>query len=160
VLQEATDWIMAQGDFAGNKILTEEDKGAILAGVVTLLAKKSLAVARWYPYKLPNAAAVKVQMSSEYREGDLYLNGIVASDRVTIIEDTISSGGTIIALVNAVRQAGAEVIEVLAVIEKIGYGGAERVKTATGITVKTGVGISVDDNGRISVVTETASQEV
>jgi len=39
VLKEATDWLFSQGEFAGNKILTEEDKGAILAGVVTLLAR-------------------------------------------------------------------------------------------------------------------------
>ena len=160
VLKEATDWLLSQGKFAGNKILTEEDKGAILAGVVTLLANKPLAVARWYPYKLPDAAAIKVSMTSEYREGDLYLNGVTPGDRVTIIEDTISSGGTIIALVDAVRQAGAEVVEVLAVIEKVGYGGVVRVREATGLTVKTGLGIKVDNAGRISVVTDNSLQEV
>jgi len=160
VLKEATDWLFSQGEFAGNKILTEEDKGAILAGVVTLLVNKPLAVARWYPYKLPDTTTIKVSMSSEYREGDLYLNGITVGDRVTIIEDTISSGGTIIALVNAVREAGAEVVEVLAVVEKIGYGGVDRVKAETGIVVKTGIGIKVDDAGCISVVTDHPLQEV
>jgi adenine phosphoribosyltransferase len=160
VLKEATDWLFSQGEFAGNKILTEEDKGAILAGVVTLLVNKPLAVARWYPYKLPDTTTIKVSMSSEYREGDLYLNGITVGDRVTIIEDTISSGGTIIALVNAVREAGAEVVEVLAVVEKIGYGGVDRVKAETGIVVKTGIGIKVDDAGCISVVTDHSLQEV
>jgi adenine phosphoribosyltransferase len=123
VLNEAVDWLLTEGEFRGNKLLTEEDKGAILAGVVALRASKPLAVARWYPYQLPEARTIKVMMQSEYREGDLYLNGVCPGDRVIIVEDTISTGGTIIALVNAVRQAGADVVEVLAVVEKLGYGG-------------------------------------
>jgi len=160
VLKEATDWLLAEGDFSGNKVVTEEDKGAILAGVVALQANKPIAVARWYPYKLPDSAGVRVPMQSEYREGDLYLNGIAPGDRVTIIEDTIASGGTIVALIDAVRQIGAEVVEVLAVIEKIGYGGVDRVMTQTGILVKTGMGIKIDDTGRVNVVTYPALQEV
>jgi adenine phosphoribosyltransferase len=160
VLQEAVDWLVSEGSFSGNRIVTEEDKGAILAGVVSLRTKKSLAVARWYPYKLPDSAAVKVQMQSEYREGDLYLNGVLPGDRVTIIEDTISSGGTIIALVDAVQKCGADVTEILAVVEKIGFGGVDRVMAQTGIRVKTGIGITVDETGVVHVITQPALEEV
>lgn len=160
VLKEATDWLLSVGEFRGNKIVTEEDKGAILVGVVALLAQKPLAVARWYPYKLPDNAAVKVSMSSEYREGDLYLNGVNPGDKVTIIEDTISSGGTIIALIEAVRKAGAEVVEVLAVVEKLDFDGVQRVRAQTGIEVKTGIGIKVDEKGRVHVVTHHLLEEV
>lgn len=160
VLKEATAWLLSEGEFAGNKVVTEEDKGAILAGVVTLLTNKPLAVARWYPYKLPDASTIKVDMTSEYREGDLYLNGVSPGDRVTIIEDTISSGGTIVALVDAVRRAGAEVVEILAVVEKIGYGGIDRVRARTGLEVKTGLGIMVDEEGVVRVEHEHALEEV
>ena len=160
VVREAVDWFISEGIFSGNKIVTEEDKGAILAGLVMASIGKPLAVARWYPYKLPDSATIKVHMKSEYREGDLYLNGILPGDRVTIIEDTISSGGTIISLVEAVRKSGAEVNEILALVEKIGFGGVENVLVQTGILVKTGVGIEIDEKGCVHVVTIVIREEV
>ncbi|MBD3557337.1 adenine phosphoribosyltransferase [Planktothrix sp. FACHB-1355] len=152
VVREAVNWFVSAGIFAGNKIVTEEDKGAILAGLVMERTEKPLAVARWYPYQLPESATTRVYMKSEYREGDLYLNGVLPGDRVTIIEDTISSGGTIIALVEAIRKSDAEVVEILALIEKIGFGGVEKVYAQTGILVQTGVGIKIDEFGCVDVV--------
>ncbi len=160
VVREAVDWFISEGIFSGNKIVTEEDKGAILAGLVMARTGKPLAVARWYPYKLPDSATIKVHMKSEYREGDLYLNGILPGDRITIIEDTISSGGTIISLVEAVRRSGAEVTEILALVEKMDFGGVASVMAQTGIRVKTGVGIKIDELGRVHVITNVVREEV
>src|ERR1700690_1153234 len=113
ILAEAVSRLVGLGTFsAATKLLVEEDKGAVLAGPVCLATGLPLAVARWYPYDLPDDAGrapVEVQLSSEYFAGRLYVNGIVPGDRVVIIDDTISTGGTLVALIEAVRRSGAEV---------------------------------------------------
>jgi adenine/guanine phosphoribosyltransferase-like PRPP-binding protein len=79
----------------------------------------------------------------EYTQGTLYLNGVERGDQVLIVDDLISTGGTLVALIRAVRQAGAHIRDVVCVAEKIEYGGGARVQAETGLAVKTLVKISV-----------------
>ncbi|WP_256663432.1 MULTISPECIES: hypothetical protein [unclassified Pseudomonas] len=88
-----------------------------------------------------------VNVQSEYFQGSMYLNGVNAGDRVTIIDDTLSTGGAVIALVNAVKGAGGELVDVICAVEKVGNNGAEKVKKQTGIDVKTIMKIVVRDEG-------------
>src|SRR3712207_7915708 len=48
-----SDRLMALGRFDTDKLLVEEDKGALLGAAVALGSGLPLAVARWYPYSLP-----------------------------------------------------------------------------------------------------------
>src|SRR5579863_1257021 len=148
VLAEAVNRLIRLGTFSGaTKLLAEEDKGAILAGPVCLATRLPLAVARWYPYELPAGERDPVtvaEVSSEYFSGRLYLNGIEPGDRVVIIDDTVSTGGTLVALVEAVRRAGAEVTEALVVTEKPANGGARAVHTRCGVTVRPVLRIGID----------------
>lgn len=157
VLAEAVSRLVALGNFsAATKLLVEEDKGGILAGPVCLATRLPLAVARWYPYDLPPDAGkppVQVEVASEYHTGHLYLNGIGPGDRVIIIDDTVSTGGTLVALVEAVRQAGAEVLEALVVTEKPANGGAAAVRARCGIEVKPVLRVGIDAaSGRVHVL--------
>ena len=143
VLREAAERLVALGKFDSDKILVEEDKGAILGGVVALSANLPLAVARWYTYDLGDGS-ISVPIDSEYFAGNLFVNGIEAGDRVTIVDDTISTGGTLIALIEAVQAAGATVSEVLVAVEKPENGGREKVSERFGIDVRTLIRIAVD----------------
>jgi cysteine synthase len=148
ILAEAVNRLVRLGTFsAATKLLVEEDKGGILAGPVCLATGLPLAVARWYPYDLPGEGGnppAEVEITSEYYSGHLYVNGIVAGDRVVIIDDTVSTGGTLVALVEAVRRAGAEVIEALVVTEKPANGGAEAVRVRCGVEVKPVLRVAID----------------
>jgi adenine phosphoribosyltransferase len=96
-----------------------------------------------------------VPFKSEYIGGHLYLNGIEAGDQIILVDDTISTGGTMIALINGVRELGAEVVEVLALIEKPDNHGVERVLEATGLEVKTYMKIRIvltDDGYKVKIV--------
>ena len=148
ILAEAVGRLVGLGTFsAATKLLVEEDKGAILAGPVCLATGLPLAVARWYPYDLPPEAGRPpsvVKIDSEYHTGHLYLNGITAGDRVIIIDDTVSTGGTLVALIEAVRRAGAEVLEALVVTEKPANGGGAAVLARSGVEVKPVLRVDVD----------------
>ncbi|WP_068776135.1 adenine phosphoribosyltransferase [Paenibacillus sp. FJAT-26967] len=147
LLWHAAHELIKIGEWAGNKILTEEDKGVALATTVSLIRGLPLAVARWYPYHLPTE--INIPISCEYYKGNLYVNGINPGDQVILVDDTISTGGTLISLIDAVRQRGADIAEVLVLVEKVDNRGVERVKTETGLDVKTVMKIQVEESGVI-----------
>eukprot|EP00771_Trimastix_marina_P003411 gnl/Trimastix_PCT/4668.p1 GENE.gnl/Trimastix_PCT/4668~~gnl/Trimastix_PCT/4668.p1 ORF type:complete len:214 (+),score=34.27 gnl/Trimastix_PCT/4668:52-642(+) len=119
-------------DVPFNKIVGEEDRGAILVAAVSLLARKPLALARWNPSGVPGQ--IQVPFGCEYTQGTLYLNGVERGDRVVVVDDLISTGGTLCALLRAIHEAGAEVVATVVVAEKANYGGPERIARETGIT--------------------------
>lgn len=147
VLWEASLEVVKIGSFNVDKIVTEEDKGAPLATLVSVMTNTPLAIARWYPYSLGTHNEVRVKIDSEYFRGDLYLNGVLPGDKVAIIDDTISTGGALIALIKAIRDAGGNISEVICVVEKVGNHGVERVLKETGVLVKTIIKISVTESG-------------
>lgn len=149
ILRAAVSALLSAGPFGGNKLLCEEDKGAVLAGGVSLGSDLPLAMARWYPYALPGGIEVPIQM--EYFAGTLYVNGVESGDEIVIIDDTLSTGGTIIALAEAVARVGAKVVEVRVVVEKIDNDGRERVEKMLNVTVLAVIGISISPVGKIRV---------
>ncbi|MNG35744.1 adenine phosphoribosyltransferase [compost metagenome] len=60
-----------------------------------------------------------------------------------MFDDLISTGGTLIGLIEAVRRAGAHVEQIICVAEKLEYAGVERVRNVTGLEVKTLVRVRV-----------------
>jgi adenine/guanine phosphoribosyltransferase-like PRPP-binding protein len=142
LLREAAARVLAVANLDGvNKLVGEEDRGAILVAAVSLESNLPLALARWNPSGVPGQIAVDFAM--EYTQGTLYLNGVEPDDQVLIVDDLISTGGTLVALIRAVQQAGAKIRDVVCVAEKIEYGGVARVQAETGLMVKTLVKISV-----------------
>jgi adenine/guanine phosphoribosyltransferase-like PRPP-binding protein len=142
LLQAATDWLVEEGDFSrANKIAGEEDKGAILVASTSLATGLPFGMARWYPSGLEGEVGVDFEM--EYASGQLYLNGIMAGDQVIIVDDMISSGGTMLAMIEAVTKAEAEIVDIICVAEKVDYQGVERVQNESGYQVKTLLKVTV-----------------
>lgn len=153
VLIEACERVMQLGPLSGvTKLLVEEDKGAILGSALCIATGLPLAVARWYPYNLAtvggNAEVFAVPLESEYFTGTLFVNGLSAGDRVLIVDDTISTGGTLAALINAANDSGAQVIDIRVVVEKMDNGGVARISDKFGIPVRSVIGISIDPETR------------
>jgi adenine phosphoribosyltransferase len=91
-------------------------------------------MARWYPSGLEGQVAVDFDM--EYTSGKLFLNGINKEDQVIIVDDMISTGGTMLALIKAVKSARAKIVDIVCVAEKVEYGGVDKVAKGTGYKVK------------------------
>jgi adenine phosphoribosyltransferase len=95
-------------------------------------------LARWTPTGAPGE--IGIPLANEYiPEGSIqvYLNGVTATDRVVLVDDLISTGGTMVALIESVRKAGAEILEVFTIAEKTENLGRQYVYEQTGIQVKT-----------------------
>src|SRR5271157_68674 len=67
-------------------------------------------------YDLPGEIAV--HQATGYSKGELYLNGITKGDRVLVIDDVISTGGTLKAVIGALEKAGAIIEDIIVVIER------------------------------------------
>ena len=110
------------------------------------------AVVRKRRYGLPGE--IEVDQVTGYSKGCLYINGVRAGDRVVIVDDVLSTGGTLRPLVLALREAGAEVVDVLVVVEK--GGNRPALERELGMPVHTLVKVEVR-NGRLAVVGDVTS---
>jgi adenine/guanine phosphoribosyltransferase-like PRPP-binding protein len=116
----------------------EEDRGAMIISDLLLSYNLPRTLARWTPSGVPGE--VEVAFSNEYiAEGQakIFLNGVRPGDRVVIVDDLISTGGTLVALAEAVRRAGAVIEEIFTIGEKVENGGRELLRNAVGLEVKT-----------------------
>jgi adenine/guanine phosphoribosyltransferase-like PRPP-binding protein len=142
LLQATTNWIVAEGDFnRATKIGGEEDKGAILVAATSLATGLPFGLARWYPAGLEGQVSVDFEM--EYASGQLFLNGIEENDKVILVDDMISTGGTMLALIEAVQLAKGKIVDIICVAEKLQYRGVERIAEETGYRIKTLLKVSV-----------------
>jgi adenine phosphoribosyltransferase len=99
-----------------DKIVVVEAMGIPIGSVLSTMTDIPMTIMRKREYKLPGEIAV--HQATGYSKGELYLNGIKKGDRVVIIDDVISTGGTMRALLQALEIAGAEVVDVCIVIQR------------------------------------------
>jgi adenine phosphoribosyltransferase len=79
----------------------------------------------------------------------MYLNDVTEGDKVLVLDDVLSTGGTMKAILDALSQIGAEVIDVVAVIKKAGSNKLDD----TDYSVRTLINVAVED-GQVVIVDE------
>ena len=99
-----------------DKIVVVEAMGIHIGAVLSVMTDIPMTVMRKRVYNLPHEVAV--HQSTGYSKGELYLNGVYKGDRVVIIDDVISTGGTMRALLQALEIAGAEVVDVCFAVQR------------------------------------------
>jgi adenine/guanine phosphoribosyltransferase-like PRPP-binding protein len=141
-VQQVTEEFLALTDFSAcDKIIGDEERGGYITAITAFLAKKPFALVKWNPAGVEGE--VSVDFKSAYAMGALYLNSVQKGDKIIIVEDFIDTGGTMIAMIKLLQKIGAEIIDVLAVVEKIDYEAHERILKETGISPKVLVSVSV-----------------
>jgi adenine phosphoribosyltransferase len=98
------------------KIVVAEAMGIHIGTVLSLMTDIPLNIVRKREYKLPGEVAV--HQATGYSKGELFLNGISKGDKVVIIDDVVSTGGTIKALLKALEIAGGEVTDICFAIQR------------------------------------------
>ncbi|WP_456481628.1 hypoxanthine/guanine phosphoribosyltransferase [Methanopyrus sp.] len=129
-----------------DKIVCVEAMGIHLGALLSDVLDRPLVIVRKREYGLDGE--VEITQEKGYGVEKLYLNGVSEGDRVVVVDDVISTGGTLVGLLNALDDVGAEVEDVVVVVAR---GGLERVKEETGIDVKYLVRVEVSEDG-VSVV--------
>lgn len=139
ILEEAAEGISKFANMDVDKIVCVEAMGVHIATALSIKTRIPFVVVRKRSYGLDGE--VSVHQTTGYSHGDLYINGLEKGDRIILVDDVVSTGGTMIAVLNALRKMGIEVVDVMAVIEK--GKGKNIVERETGFTVKSLVKVDV-----------------
>lgn len=142
LLREVIACIVKNADLDVDKIVTIEAMGLPLGAALSTMTDIPFIIIRKRKYELPGEIAV--HQTTGYSRGELYLNGINKGDRVLIIDDVISTGGTMKAVIKALEKAGAVIKDIVVVIER---GEGKKIIKEMGYDLQTLIKIEVDENG-------------
>ncbi|MFO7619510.1 MAG: hypoxanthine/guanine phosphoribosyltransferase [Thermoplasmata archaeon] len=141
LLNEVIDAITERIDGNYDRIVTAEAMGIHLAAGLSLKIGKPFTIIRKRRYGLPDES--EFEQVTGYSSRKMYINGLKRGDRVLLIDDLISTGGTLIGILRALDQIGVEVADVVIVIDK--GNGKAKVEEKFGIKIKTLVSIDIVD---------------
>jgi adenine phosphoribosyltransferase len=116
LLQEVITKIREIGIMDCDKIVAAEAMAIPLGVALSIQIDKPYVVIRKRQYGLPGEVSVK--QVTGYSKADMYVNGISRGDRVLIVDDVLSTGGTLRAVVSALRGIGAEIVDTIIVFNK------------------------------------------
>jgi len=133
-----------------DKIVTPAAMGIHISTAVSLMTDIPLVVIRKREYGL--AGETPLFQQTGYSENQMFINDVESGDRVLVLDDVLSTGGTLTAICNALEDIGAEIVDVVAVIKKVGGENKldespYRAKTLINVDVIDGEVVIVDDNG-------------
>ena len=101
-----------------DKIVTPAAMGIHISTAVSLMTDIPLVVVRKRKYGLEGEVAL--QQVTGYSESEMYMNDVYEGDRVLLLDDVLSTGGTLKALCGALDEIGADIVDIVAVIKKVG----------------------------------------
>jgi adenine phosphoribosyltransferase len=132
-----------------DKIVTPAAMGIHISTAVSLMTDIPLVVIRKREYGLNGEVALSQQTG--YSDNEMYINDVTEGDRVLVLDDVLSTGGTMKAVLGALDGIGADVADVVAVIKKAGPNKLDDtdydVKTLINVTVEDGEVVIVDEHG-------------
>jgi adenine phosphoribosyltransferase len=125
--------------FAGmkiDKVAGIEARGFILGGAVAHQLSAGFVPLR-KKGKLPHQTRA-VEYALEYGSDsmEMHLDAVRAGEKVMLVDDLIATGGTALAAVQLLREADAEIMGAVFVVDLPELGGADRLRAA-GVTVST-----------------------
>lgn len=111
-----------------NLLVSEDDRGGgLLAQAVGSKTGIPVTLANWHAVPPDVQGVVTVQADVGFSgRGSIMVNGIQSEQRVILVDDLLSSGGTAGALIKAIRKVGAHIEDAFFVGEKVNIGGREK----------------------------------
>jgi adenine phosphoribosyltransferase len=116
--------------------------GIPIGTALSLQTGLPLTIIRKRQYGLPDE--ITANQRTGYSEGKLYINGINKGDRILLIDDVISTGGTMEAVIDALDAVGVMICDTIIIIEK---GTGAKYLNGRGYNIRTLIKIDVDVNG-------------
>ncbi|MBR6203557.1 MAG: adenine phosphoribosyltransferase [Candidatus Methanomethylophilaceae archaeon] len=113
VLEEAAAGLSELLDKDVELVLAPEAMGIPLAAALSLRTRVPFSVVRKKSYGLPGE--IEISQKTGYSKSRMFVNGLRKGMKVAIVDDVIDTGGTLTAISDAVRESGAELVQVLVV---------------------------------------------
>jgi adenine phosphoribosyltransferase len=133
-----------------DKIVTPAAMGIHLSTAVSLMTDIPLVVVRKRQYGLEGEVALS--QVTGYSESEMFVNDVYEGDRVLLLDDVLSTGGTLTGITGALEEIGADIVDIVVVIKK--EDGANKLadagydaKTLINVTVEGGEVVVTDPTG-------------
>lgn len=130
-----------------DRILVIEAMGIPLGTALSLQTGKPFTVIRKRPYGLEGERVL--DQSTGYSKGTLFINGLAKGDRVLLVDDVLSTGGTLRAVMAGLRDIGVMVADVVVAVEKSNI--RPELEKEFGMPIKALVKIEIVD-GKVIVI--------
>jgi len=114
VIEEMQKRIKKCGSF--DKIVTIEAMGIPIASTLSLKMKVPFVIIRKRSYGLPGE--INVEQTTGYSKSKLYINGLKKGDKIIIVDDVLSTGGTLLAIISILKQLGVIIKGIFIVVDK------------------------------------------
>lgn len=148
LIDEITDAMISVGNFDCDLIAAPEAMGIPLAVEISRKLGIPYVAIRKKSYGLPGE--ISVVQHTGYSESVMYINSISEGDRVAIVDDVLSTGGTISAMVRAMRERiGCEITDIVMVFDK--SGNKASVESNIGMSIKTLLKVTISE-GRVKIL--------
>ncbi|MDO8497403.1 MAG: phosphoribosyltransferase family protein [bacterium] len=136
LVEDMADLLVHYGNFDSIDLLVSEaDRGGgPLTHAVSMRTNIPYTLANWYPNGGQGELHVKASVGFSGK-GDIFLNGIKKGQRIILVDDLLSSGGTALALIRAVHKGGAIIKQALFVAEKVLMCGRQKLENNYSIPI-------------------------
>ena len=141
LLREVVVGVTRAADLDVDKIVAPEAMGIHIATALSLQTDIPLVVIRKRSYGLDDE--VPLHKTTGYSESEMFINDIEAGDDLLIVDDLLSTGGTMASICEALDDIGADISDIVVVFRKQG----ESVLDDTDYEVTSLLDISVDQDG-------------
>ena len=149
VLRATRDLIISMVDWSEiDLIVSVEAMGLPLLAAVGEASGKPTLVIRKRSYEMEGE--VEVDVSTGYSKSTIYINDIKPGERILIVDDVISTGGTLEPILEAIEGIGAKLQHIIIAIEK-GDGRERLSKEKPGWPIRTLVRIDIVD-GKVEII--------
>ena len=129
-----------------DKIVTIEAMGIPLATTLSLNMNIPFTIIRKRKYNFPDE--VSVEQATGYSNSKLYINGLKKGDKIVIVDDVLSTGGTLRAVLTALKKMGVVIKGVFIAVNKGNV--TKEIMDESNVSITTLVNIDVID-GRVAI---------
>ena len=123
-----------------DKIVTMEAMGIPIAAAISLKTGIPFNIIRKKKYGLEEE--IEVKQKTGYSESNLYINGIKKGEDIVIVDDVVSTGGTLKAVVKEIKK----IANIKGIFIAIGKGDLSKIENEIGMKINTIVNIRVNKN--------------
>ncbi len=117
LLEDIADYVIENYDMESvDKIVGIQSMGIPLATALSLKSRVPFLIIRKRSYGL--VGEVQVHQETGYGESELFINGLSEGDNIILMDDVVSTGGTLTSVINTLDDMGVNIVGIIIPLEK------------------------------------------
>lgn len=140
LLHEVVSAVKERACLECDYILTAQSMGFPLASALSMETGLPYKFIRKREYGLDDE--VSIDQTTGYSESEMFLNFVEEGDEVFLIDDVLSTGGTLKAIIETLQDLNVEICDVMVVFEKVGT--KESLEEELGVKIKSLLKVEMD----------------